>query len=128
MHALSQSQEPLYLPNNSELQVSIWRVTNTRQVWYEWHAESFISVPKTASANEDLLLPQPSASLQSASSSFSSFGAPSPLVDSKEPIFLDTRRLNVNEQGNSVTADYEIVKIGHTSLHNAGGRSSWIGL
>jgi protein arginine N-methyltransferase 5 len=24
--------------------------------------------------------------------------------------------------------EYEVVKIGHTSLHNPGGRSSWIGL
>ncbi|KAF8899935.1 shk1 kinase-binding protein 1 [Gymnopilus junonius] len=118
-------REPLYLPSNSELQVSIWRLTNTRQIWYEWHAESFISIPKSASSGEELLA-QPS-SLPSASS-FSSFGAPSPLVDSKEPIFLDTRRLNVNEQSNPVHADREIVKIGHTSLHNAGGRSSWIGL
>ncbi|KAJ4476233.1 PRMT5 arginine-N-methyltransferase-domain-containing protein, partial [Lentinula aciculospora] len=35
-------KEPLYLPSNSELQISIWRLTNERQVWYEWHAESFL--------------------------------------------------------------------------------------
>ncbi|KIK10187.1 hypothetical protein K443DRAFT_142017 [Laccaria amethystina LaAM-08-1] len=28
-------KEPLYLPSNSELQISIWRSTNERQVWYE---------------------------------------------------------------------------------------------
>ncbi|KAH6913038.1 shk1 kinase-binding protein 1 [Coprinopsis sp. MPI-PUGE-AT-0042] len=57
-----------------KLLVSIWRLTNDKQVWYEWHAESFWS-----------------------------------LIMSSE-------------------LEYESVKIGHTSLHNPGGRSSWIGL
>jgi protein arginine N-methyltransferase 5 len=28
----------------------------------------------------------------------------------------------------SAAIGFEVVKIGHTSLHNPGGRSSWIGL
>ncbi|KAF8962758.1 shk1 kinase-binding protein 1 [Flammula alnicola] len=120
-------KEPLYLPSNSELQVSIWRLTNDRQVWYEWHAESFISIPATAGVSEELLLGQPfSASLST--STFSSMGAPSPLVDSRELTHLDTNRLSAYDHAASGSADYETVKIGHTSLHNPGGRSSWIGL
>jgi len=49
----------------------------------------------------------------------------SPLVDSKELGFLDANRLSVHE---NTIGEYETVKIGHTSLHNPGGRSSWIGL
>ncbi|PPQ67483.1 hypothetical protein CVT25_006024 [Psilocybe cyanescens] len=121
-------REPLYLPSSSELQVSIWRITNDRRVWYEWHAESFISVPNSAGTSEELLMGQPfSGSFSASSSSFSSMGAPSPLVDSKEPAFLDMTRMNTNYAG-SGGVEYETVKIGHTSLHNAGGRSSWIGL
>jgi len=111
-------KEPLYLPSNSELQVSIWRLTNERQVWYEWHAESFISIPSTAASSEELLTKSP---LFSSSSSLSTLGAPSPLMD---PIFLSSP----NASTGTGVSEYITVKIGHTSLHNPGGRSSWIGL
>jgi protein arginine N-methyltransferase 5 len=52
-----------------------------------------------------------------------SFGAPSPMADGVETPFTDTRPFPQDAGG-----DYEIVKVGHTSLHNPGGRSSWIGL
>ena len=108
--------------------MSIWRLTNDRQVWYEWHAESFISVPTCASRGGDELLPlTPGLPV---TPSFSALGAPapSPLADSREPPFLDTTRLTGNENSGSRDPSYELVKIGHTSLHNPGGRSSWIGL
>ncbi|KAF9476682.1 shk1 kinase-binding protein 1 [Pholiota conissans] len=114
-------KEPLYLPSNSELQVSIWRLTNDRQVWYEWHAESFISIPAAADRKEELML-----STTFPATPFSAMGAPSPLIDSKEPPRLDTSRFAA--YGTSEEALYDMVKIGHTSLHNPGGRSSWIGL
>lgn len=52
---------------------------------------------------------------------FASFGAPSPMADGVETSFTDTRPFPQD-------GDFEIVKVGHTSLHNPGGRSSWIGL
>jgi len=114
-------QEPLYLPSNSELQVSIWRLTNERRVWYEWHAESFICIPSKAGRPEELQLKTPvSAAL--ASGSPQSF-ASSPLIDSKEPLFARSAEFYDTE-----SEDFEIIKIGHTSLHNPNGRSSWIGL
>ncbi|KAI9821967.1 MAG: methyltransferase protein [Pycnora praestabilis] len=35
---------PMYLPDNSELEVSIWRQTDDRKVWYEWLVEAFLVV------------------------------------------------------------------------------------
>ncbi|KAG5354099.1 hypothetical protein C0989_007459 [Termitomyces sp. Mn162] len=107
-------KEALYLPSNSELQVSIWRLTNERQVWYEWHAESFLSSPIVQPAES------PGASSIPTSPSGPVF---SPLIDADDPL--------IGQKGqvfNAAAPVYETVKIGQTSLHNPGGRSSWIGL
>ncbi|TAQ89351.1 hypothetical protein B7494_g2318 [Chlorociboria aeruginascens] len=37
-------KDPLYFPDHSELQVSIWRQTDDRKVWYEWLVEAFVMV------------------------------------------------------------------------------------
>ncbi|KAI9713590.1 MAG: methyltransferase protein [Bogoriella megaspora] len=34
-------KEPLYIPNDSELEVSMWRQTDDRKVWYNWMVEAF---------------------------------------------------------------------------------------
>ena len=124
-------QEPLYLPSGSELQVSIWRLTTEKQVWYEWHAESFLSVPRTSSSNEDLLLPPNGVH----SPSFPGGAPPSPMADREDPFLLDSqpRRsatfpTSAAPKASTKELEFELVKIGHTSLHNPGGRSSWIGL
>ena len=117
-------KEPLYLPSNSELQVSIWRLTNEHQVWYEWHAESFISIPSTAASSEELLTGQPFGGQLNSSSSSLTLGALSPLADGKDPLLLSLPNVSTGKN----TSEYVTVKIGHTSLHNPGGRSSWIGL
>jgi protein arginine N-methyltransferase 5 len=33
---------PVSFPDNSELKLTIWRNTDDRKVWYEWHVESFV--------------------------------------------------------------------------------------
>lgn len=33
---------PVSFPDNSELKLSIWRNTDDRKVWYEWHVESYV--------------------------------------------------------------------------------------
>ncbi|KAG6917003.1 hypothetical protein DXG01_004268 [Tephrocybe rancida] len=109
-------QEPLYLPSNSELQVSIWRLTNERQVWYEWHAESFLSSPA-------IQLESPGSAV--AVSHPLSAPTLSPLIDADDPTVVQRARYNAF---NAAPVVYETVKIGQTSLHNPGGRSSWIGL
>ncbi|CAK5269133.1 unnamed protein product [Mycena citricolor] len=114
-------KEPLYLPSNSELQVNIWRLTNQRQVWYEWHAENFLNV--NAPPSPETEMPPRSPALGNGAFFSSPRNIPSPLVDAMPmpaDIFaLDPRR---SEAGT------RLIKIGHTSLHNPGGRSSWIGL
>ncbi|KAF2461203.1 PRMT5 arginine-N-methyltransferase-domain-containing protein [Lineolata rhizophorae] len=35
-------KEPIYLPDNAELDVCMWRMTDDRKVWYEWLVESFV--------------------------------------------------------------------------------------
>jgi len=37
-------QTPLYVPDGSELEVSMWRQTDGRKVWYEWMVESFATL------------------------------------------------------------------------------------
>jgi protein arginine N-methyltransferase 5 len=34
----------LYLPDDSEVDISIWRQTDDRKVWYEWAVEAFVVV------------------------------------------------------------------------------------
>lgn len=111
-------QEPLYLPSSSELQVSIWRLTNERQVWYEWHAEAFLGSLPSIIVNGGQ--PLPSSLLSSPTIS-----VPSPLIDA---IDLLPRQSSISRDAATGQSVANLVKIGHTSLHNAGGRSSWIGL
>ena len=35
-------REPIYVPDDSELEVSIWRLTDDRKVWYNWMVEAFV--------------------------------------------------------------------------------------
>lgn len=37
-------QTPIHLPANSEMEVSMWRQTDDRKVWYEWLVESFVTI------------------------------------------------------------------------------------
>ncbi|OAL50362.1 arginine N-methyltransferas-like protein [Pyrenochaeta sp. DS3sAY3a] len=37
-------KNPMTLPANSEVEVSFWRQTDDRKVWYEWLVESYITV------------------------------------------------------------------------------------
>ena len=121
----STSQAPLYLPSNSELQVSIWRLTNQRQVWYEWYAESFMPVFNTPSLSElsdDAQSPAKTLGSFFASTS-TPMATPSPLIDA-----IDAQPLIEESTEEYRKADIGVVKIGQTSLHNPGGKSSWIGL
>ena len=115
--------------------MSIWRLTNERQVWYEWHAESFLEIPSAVSE----IPMSPSGAERLLSGFFTPSGnggplpsasAPSPLIDATEPLPSFMSRASISREPSLMIeeAGYDIVKIGHTSLHNPGGRSSWIGL
>ncbi|KAG6900677.1 hypothetical protein C0993_004986 [Termitomyces sp. T159_Od127] len=118
-------KDPLYLPRNSELKVSIWRLTNERQVWYEWHAEAFLSTPVVR-------WEPPSAASTSSSGASPPGNVLSPLLDLDADDPMGAGRVAVAGSAAAAAAAaapvYETVKIGQTSLHNPGGRSSWIGL
>ncbi|KAI0806015.1 PRMT5-domain-containing protein [Irpex lacteus] len=117
-------KEPLYLPSKCELQVSIWRLTNERQVWYEWYAEVFLPLPGTTPALPQTP-PQEVLKLRVPSSPHPGVEG-SPMIDAID--VMDT----ISERGISDNTDENggarLLKIGQTSLHNPRGRSSWIGL
>ncbi|KAA1467478.1 PRMT5-domain-containing protein [Dentipellis sp. KUC8613] len=122
-------QEPLYLPSNSELQVSIWRLTNQRQVWYEWYAESFLPVFRPlADSRKDGPAPSVDGRGSFIAATSTPFATPSPLLDALDNPFIASNP-HVTKKPEDVTKiETGVVKIGQTSLHNPGGRSSWIGL
>ncbi|KAF8340642.1 PRMT5 arginine-N-methyltransferase-domain-containing protein [Cantharellus anzutake] len=101
-------KEPLYLPDNSELEVSIWRLTTKQKVWYEWSAEAFLNILSGNGVNRRLSTPLSSPIRTSPSVNSSLHG-----VDAAD-----------SDEARSVLR----VKIGQTTLHNAGGQSSWVGL
>ncbi|TCD60480.1 methyltransferase protein [Steccherinum ochraceum] len=128
-------KEPLYLPSNCELHVSLWRLTNERQVWYEWYAEAFLALPGSSmilerstptsdSPSEDAMgLLSPSKPLTSSSSISSA------IIDADDyALTSPTFSSNVVMDDETSLGRIGLVKIGQTSLHNPGGRSSWIGL
>ncbi|KAI9893353.1 MAG: methyltransferase protein [Vezdaea aestivalis] len=39
-------KDPLYIPDNSEVVVNLWRQTDDRKVWYEWMIETFVILGK----------------------------------------------------------------------------------
>lgn len=158
-------KDPLYLPSNSELQVSIWRRTNSRQVWYEWHAESFLPIPRAISNADSAYSAHHTPTSQHTPHDSPSksrtpgllFGSPvpppSPLIDASDPGSPAFGSNSANNFRKSTASDvstvsgismfglpgsgggsgsqqqeWSLVKIGQTSLHNQGGRSSWIGL
>lgn len=122
-------QEPLYLPSNSELQVSMWRLTNERQVWYEWYAESYLPVANALlpveHATDGAVSDGPSSS-----STSTLVAVPSPIVDALDMFNFPVAepRSETRPGSMEIKSPCGVVKIGQTALHNPGGRSSWIGL
>ncbi|KAL1673674.1 PRMT5 arginine-N-methyltransferase-domain-containing protein [Schizophyllum commune] len=129
-------REPLYLPSNSELHVSIWRLTNAKQVWYEWHAEAFLAVQAMAPPGQ-WQGPSRSSTLGLLSPSPSAFDMPvpaSPLIDAVDmppfgsPSEVPATPVRESSIFRARAEPLTMIKIGQTNLHNPGGRSSWIGL
>ncbi|TKA60998.1 hypothetical protein B0A49_09407 [Cryomyces minteri] len=42
---------PIHLPAASELEVSMWRQTDDRKVWYEWMVEAFVTIGDAGNSN-----------------------------------------------------------------------------
>lgn len=150
-------QEPLYLPAGSELCVHLWRLTAANKVWYEWYAEAFLPVqqPYQSTASVTVLAPPGSGgsafkygiTANQSHSHLPRSASPSPRVNGAGTLTLVApptptsviRSPLVDAVDLSYTSDRSaspdrdelgagVVKIGQTSLHNPGGRSSWYGL
>jgi protein arginine N-methyltransferase 5 len=134
-------QEPLYLPSNSELDVHIWRLTDSRsrKVWYEWHAEAFLPLPSSALHN----LSSPSLGVVNGFGQLgpATPGPRSPQMGAIASPMMDAAQLSGGSfrdgaeslmggrdglEGGSSQAGR--LKIGQSSLMNPQGRSSFIGL
>ena len=96
-------------------------------MWYEWYAESYLPV-----ANASLPLEHGQETSASHGPSFSSksthVAVPSPALGAAD-VFPLVESGGEHHQGRiGIKAPSDVVKIGQTTLHNPGGRSSWIGL
>lgn len=139
-------RDPLYLPSNSELQVSIWRVTGKSKVWYEWYAESYLPV-LSAPPPFRPVTPTPGkvgAFLQVAGTPASDFlspttpgiysplasAIPSPIsmVHESDPKNTEGGGFRMGAGGEGGLGGGNVIKIGQTALHNPDGRGSWTGL
>lgn len=107
-------KQPLYLPSGAELEVNIWRLADTRarKVWYEWSAEAYLPVTSQAGTH-----PGTPRLRTPATPGFSSDASP-------------TQDALYSPRGVAATSapDPGRVKIGQTTLHNAGGVHYWVGL
>lgn len=115
------SQEPLYLPSNSELQLTMWRLTTSQKVWYEWYAESFLPT-------QEIRQPSSPGSYGMTVAISPMMSAPSPMMDAADMSFSESTSSSMDIEAGESEVTYGVTKIGQTSLHNPGGRSSWYGL
>ncbi|KAJ8482510.1 hypothetical protein ONZ45_g14922 [Pleurotus djamor] len=143
-------KEPIYLPSNSELHVSLWRLTDQRQVWYEWYTEAFLCLPtlqagiQPAKRDSNSALSPQTIGLGGGLSRdiLGSISSPmmmaSPLIDAVD-LVGEGSPAGEQRSGSGKTVvdptpsgaanvEYTLVKISQSSLHNPCGRSSWIGL
>lgn len=103
-------------------------------MWYEWYAESFLPVLRPPATEAPKLGPVPRVDGRGSfvTATSTPFVPPSPLVDAIDNPFLvsgDRLHKEVTKRIQRISnVDTGIVKIGQTSLHNPGGRSSWMGL
>ncbi|WVR05771.1 hypothetical protein IAU60_002796 [Kwoniella sp. DSM 27419] len=133
-------KEGIYLPSGSELEVNLWRLCDSRgkKIWYEWAVESYLPISTVGSATSSGMGPQggmltPNGNGNGAGSRHVSMtgggGAPSPLMDAPfSPGFANFPGSIGSGAGNGGASEGVRVKIGQSSLHNAGGVHSWVGL
>lgn len=112
--------------------MSIWRLTNERQVWYEWSAEAFLPVQGSSSLrdkDEQSQIVYLDTSPAASGSTTPSILTRSPLVDAVPlEMSIVVEGLDGEMEPPSPNKDVGLIKIGQTALHNPRGRSSWIGL
>jgi protein arginine N-methyltransferase 5 len=146
------SQDPLYLPAHSELDVRIFRLTDQsrKRIWFEWCAEAFLPI----SPSNIALAPSPPASANGFSINATApvrsplqgrgggawgggpiIGSPMSEMSGSATAFgnapspLPSSFTDLLGNGSTAGDGSERrIKIGMTRMHNPAGRSSWIGL
>lgn len=150
-------KEPLYLPSGSELDVGIWRLWDggRRKIWYEWSAEAYLPTGSGSAGGAVGALqaaqsaPAVSAPGGGASNAWQTPGGPGERNSTGPPNLNLTpgsarSTIGPGNMPNSPMMDAPFspgfpapswgggeaarVKIGQTSLHNATGAHSWVGL
>ena len=119
-------KQPIYLPGGSELEINIWRLTSKTKIWYEWCCEVYLPTSSTSSGPGSGVAgdsPQTPGFARSASASMSGStagpaGQPSPMMDA--PFSPGYQQMGGGGEGR--------IKIAQSTLHNAGGQQSWVGL
>ena len=102
-------------------------------MWYEWCAESFLAMPRIQPGDQASPLSSYNgvatgvegirSHLLSPRAQSPALSAPSPMLDAPPQPLWDRSIVS-----DTAEESLDLVKIGQTSLHNSGGRSSWIGL
>jgi protein arginine N-methyltransferase 5 len=121
-------KQPIYLPGGSELEINIWRLTSKTKIWYEWCCEVYLptSPPIGGGGGVNMVgSPQTPGLGRSASASMSGStagvggGQPSPMMDAP---FSPGYQQGMGSGGEGR------IKVAQSTLHNAGGQQSWVGL
>ena len=127
----------MYLPSNSELNVSIWRLTGRSKIWYEWYAESFLPVLSPPPPLRPLTPLEPDGpshqkSMGTAAANLLTVNIPSPLASALASPTAIHGTIDMSEggirMGGGDAIAGTVIKIGQTALHNPEGRGSWTGL
>ncbi|PWN32597.1 PRMT5-domain-containing protein [Meira miltonrushii] len=127
-------KEPLYLAAESELDVSIWRLTSNDRVWYEWMAQSFaisnkpsratsLSVLENESVRSSSVSSQPQQQKNNGRVRFEGVNSDAFQNAPNTPRLSDTT-LPGEPSTSQNAAIAERSLIGMTALMNPGGRSS----
>ena len=142
VNADSVSQDPLYTPPRSEMDVHIFRLFDgtKRRVWFEWSAEVYLPLPAHVTAASPTRPSAATASMHpgsmNGSSHIASSGRALRAQAGRSPLaspFIGSD--SVSSAGlvfDTLEGDNsdEIVrlKIGQSRLHNPSGRGHWVGL
>lgn len=114
-------KQPIYLPGGSELEVNIWRLTSKQKVWYEWCCEVYLPTGTPSLPNNESVNGNGSSTPSTIARSSSGAGQPqpSPMMDAP---------FSPGYQQPMIPGSEGRIKIAQSTLHNAGGVQSWVGL
>jgi len=120
-------KQPIYLPGGSELEINIWRLTSKTKIWYEWCCEVYLPTSPAAGRGGAGVDGSPQTPGFGRSASASMGGSTSGVGGGQPSPMMDAPFSPGYQQGMGVGGEGRI-KIAQSTLHNAGGQQSWVGL